>query len=395
MLSDQTLLQLSKAYQTPFFIYNGDVIKEKYQELQHAFKNCKRFQVNYAVKALSTIGILKFIQQLGASVDVVSLNEIKIAMLAGFLPKNISFTPNGTPFNEIVEASKLGVHITLDNLIQIKQYTQLRTGTAIGIRINPRITAGGNAKIIVGEENSKFGLPLSDVDTILDLVKIKKLKVDGFHIHLGSDILNSDSFIASSKLLFSVAKQFKNLKFINFGGGFKVKYKKDDAFLNIDIVGNNLTKVFQDFQKDYHNELKLIIEPGKFLVSNAGLFLSRITTINANNVFVNSGMNHFIRPMYYDAFHNIRNLSNTDITLKTYNIVGYICEQDSFGKTRNVGNPTVGDIICMENTGAYSFTMASNYNSRLKPLELFHYNNEVNIIRKKETFNDLLNNQVY
>ncbi|MEE9349193.1 MAG: diaminopimelate decarboxylase [Flavobacteriaceae bacterium] len=395
MINNNILLQLTKEHQTPFYIYNGNEIEKQYFKLKKAFSKCSNFQINYAMKALNTIGVLQFIQKLGASVDTVSLNEVKIALLAGFKPHQIGFTPNGTPFNEIIEAAELGVHVTLDNSIQLKKYAALQNNIPIGIRINPVIIAGGNDKIIVAHKASKFGLALNKINDINYLIEHHNLKIDGFHIHLGSDVLNLDAFKKSADVLFSVAKNFKNLKYINFGGGFKVKYKDDDTFLDIDSVGNHLTDVFNTFQKDYTNDLKLIIEPGKFLVSNAGVFISEITTIKDGIVFVNSGFNHFGRPMYYNAFHQIRNISNTEKSLQTYAIVGNICEQDTFGKHRDLGKPKVGDIICMENAGAYSFSMASNYNSRLKPMELFYYNSKTSVIRKKENFDDLLRNQIY
>ncbi len=396
MLKDNFLLELTKQYETPFYIYNGNVIEYKYKQLQNAFANCSNFQVNYAMKALSSIAILKLMHQLGSCVDTVSIHEVKLAFLAGFNADEIFFTPNGTPFHEIKEAANLGVNITLDNIIQIEQYAKLNVGNSIAIRINPNIKAGGNKKITVAKKKSKFGLSISKVDKLHKLIKECGLQIHGFHIHLGSDILSIDSFKNSANVLFSIAKQFKNLKFINFGGGFKVKYKSDDDFININEIGLQLTNAFNDFKVSYNNEhLKLIIEPGKFLVSNSGLFLTEVTTIKDRNIFINSGFNHLIRPMYYDAYHHIRNISNTKISTKKYHIVGYICEQDFFGKSRTLNKPHVGDIICIENAGAYSFTMASNYNSRLRPMELLHYNEETKIIRKKECFKDLVQNQIF
>jgi diaminopimelate decarboxylase len=388
-------LDLTRKHETPFFLYDGNIIENQYNKIQKAFSNCSNFQTNYAIKALSNISILKLVKKLGSHVDAVSINEIKLAFLAGFTANEIHFTPNGAHFNEILEAQKLGVHITLDNIIQIEKFAKLRLNNAIAIRINPRIKAGGNKKIIVAKKNSKFGLSLNKIEQLHKLISNYNLKIDGFHIHLGSDISNLNSFLESAKVLFSVAKEFKNLKIINFGGGFKVKYSKGDKFIDIDEIGLKLTHVFNVFTKDYGANLKLVIEPGKFLVSNAGVFLTEITTIKEHTVFINSGFNHFIRPMYYNAYHQIKNISSTQTSDKEYNIVGYICEQDYFGKKRKINKPNVGNIICIENAGAYCFTMASNYNSRLKPLELLFYNDETKVIRKKETFDDLITNQVY
>ncbi len=395
MIKKEYLLKLTKEHQTPFFVYDGGEIKSQFSKLQKAFSGYPNLQINYAMKALSTISILKLLKKIGSGVDTVSINEVKIALIAGFKPEDISFTPNGVHFNEIIEAIDLGVKITLDNIIQIKEFAKLKNNKGIGVRINPKIKDGGNTKIKVAGKNSKFGLPLNKIRKLHKLVKKYNLQIDGFHIHVGSDVLNIKSYLSSAKVLFDTAKQFENLKFLNFGGGFKVKYCDDDHITDINLIGSNITKVFTAFTKEYKNDLQLIIEPGKFLVSNSGLFLTEVTTIKKKNIFVNSGFNHFIRPMYYDANHKISNLSSLIKTSKKYNIVGYICEQDNFGKNRNLTKPSIGDIICIKNAGAYSFTMASNYNSRLRPAEFLFENDKATLIRKEESFEDLLTNQVY
>ena len=395
MLRNKELLAIASQYPTPFYLYDGNSIEKQYQLLQNAFKNTSNFQVNYAVKALSTIRIIQFVKKLGAKIDTVSINEVKLALQAGYLPQEISFTPNGVPFEEIEEAMALKVHITLDNYEQIKRIAQKKESYPIGLRINPKVKDGGNKKIKVAGKNSKFGLPLEHLPKIHQLVDNYQLKVIGLHIHVGSDVSNITSYLASAQVLFDTAKTFKQLQFINFGGGFKVKYKEDDTFIDIHIFGDQITSLFNAFNKTYPSDLKLIIEPGKFLVSKAGYFLTKVSVIKKKNVFVNSGFNHFIRPMYYNAYHNVRNISSDSPAKKNYHIVGYVCEQDNFAKNRKINKPHIGDILCFDNAGAYSFTMASNYNSRLRPMELFVYNDTIQIIREKETFNDLLNHQVY
>ena len=395
MENNDSILNLSKIHETPFYIYDGHIIEHQFQKIKKAFSKTSKLQLNYAVKALSTVAILKFMKGLGAFVDTVSLNEVKLALIAGFKKEEIFYTPNGAPIDEVLEVYQLGVHITLDNLIQIEHIAKLNTQKAIAIRINPNIKAGGNKKIRVAKKKSKFGLSLNNLDNLKGLVRQYGLKIDGFHIHLGSDILEAATFKDAAAVLFKTAKQFEHLTFINFGGGFKVKYSDNDDFIAIDNIGNILCNAFNQFKTDYGSDLTLIIEPGKFLVSNSGKFISKVTTIKDQNVFVNSGFNHLIRPMYYDAFHQINNISNDIKTDEKYNIVGYICEQDFFGKRRTINKPHVGDLICIENAGAYCFTMASNYNSRLRPLELFSYNGKTTVIRKREVFEDLLRNQMY
>ena len=395
MTDTKKILELSKKYETPFYIYDGTIIESQYTNLVNAFSNTSKVQVNYAMKALSTISILQFMKQLGCCVDTVSINEVKLALTAGFTTEEIFYTPNGAPFNEIFEVYNMGVHITLDNLIQIEQIAQLNATKGIAVRLNPNIEAGANEKIKVAKKDSKFGLPLTDIDNLKKISNKYSLHIDGFHIHLGSGIADISSFKESAQVLFDIAKQFKGLKFINFGGGFKVQYTEEDTFINIQEIGTVLSDIFNTFKKEYKEDILLILEPGKFLVSNSGKFITEVSTVKGQNVFVNSGFNHLIRPMYYDAFHQITNISSTEKSNKDYHIVGYICEQDSFGENRRLTKPHVGDIICIENAGAYCFTMASNYNARLRPMELFMYNNETKIIRNKETFENLLLNQVY
>jgi diaminopimelate decarboxylase len=395
MLSREQLLEVTSKHKTPFYLYDGNSIKNQYELLQKAFAEVPDFQVNYAVKALSTISILKLMYQLGAKVDTVSINEVNLALLAGYKPQDISFTPNGVHYDEIQEAIALGVNLTLDNYQQIKYLAKQSSNKPIAIRINPKVKDGGNKKIKVAGKNSKFGLPLEQIKKIHKLIAKYGLQVEGLHIHVGSDVSNMSSYLASAKVLFETAKQFDNLKFINFGGGFKVRYRESDSFIEINSFGKEISQVFNTFKKDYGKYLKLIIEPGKFLVSKSGYFLTEITVIKKKKVFINSGFNHFIRPMYYGAYHHITNISSNQKSDKKYTIVGYICEQDNFGKKRKISKPHVGDIICFENAGAYSFTMASNYNSRLRPKELLLLNNEVNVIRENESFEDLLTHQIY
>ena len=224
------------------------------------------------------------------------------------------------------------------------------------------------------------------------------MNINGVHMHTGSDILDIDVFLHAAEILFDTARQFTDLEFLDFGSGFKVPYKPGDNETNIEELGEKLSVRFNAFCADYGKELVLAFEPGKFLVSQAGYFLTSVNSVKqtTSTVFaqVNSGFNHLIRPMLYGAQHRIENISNPEGRERFYSVVGYICETDTFANNRKIAEIGEGDVLCFHNAGAYCFTMASNYNSRYRPAEVLWHNGEAHLIRQAESFDDLVKNQV-
>ncbi|WP_242132228.1 diaminopimelate decarboxylase [Aestuariivivens marinum] len=397
-MTNSQLLQIAKEFGNPLYVYDAEKIASQYSRLTGAFKSVKNLKINYAVKALSNISILKFFNSLGSGIDTVSIQEVNLGIAAGFKPEQIIFTPNGVSLSEIEEAAKLGVQINIDNLSILEQFGTNHPDTPVCIRINPHVMAGGNSNISVGHIDSKFGISIHQIPHLLRIVENTKMTINGIHMHTGSDILDIDVFLYASEILFETAKQFKNLEFIDFGSGFKVPYKKGDIETNIEELGRKLSEKFNAFCKDYGKELTLAFEPGKFLVSEAGTFLTQVNAVKqtTSTVFahVDSGFNHLIRPMFYGSHHDIINISNPNGRERFYTVVGYICETDTFGNNRRVNEINEGDILAFKNAGAYCFSMASNYNSRYRPAEVLWYNKKAHLIRKRETFDDLLKNQV-
>ncbi|WP_067146008.1 diaminopimelate decarboxylase [Pseudotamlana agarivorans] len=395
---DSQLLKIAEDFGSPVYVYDAEKIEFQYHRLTNAFKNVKKLKLNYAVKALSNISILKLFKSLGSGIDTVSIQEVQLGLAAGFLPEQIIFTPNGVSLSEIEEAAKLGVKINIDNLSILEQFGTKHPNVPVCIRINPHVMAGGNANISVGHIDSKFGISIHQIPHILRIVENTKMHINGIHMHTGSDILDIEVFLYASEILFETAKQFKGLDFIDFGSGFKVPYKAGDIETNIEELGEKLSARFNDFCKEYGKDLTLAFEPGKFLVSESGSFLTHVNAVKqtTSTVFaqVDSGFNHLIRPMLYGSHHDIVNISNPNGRERFYTVVGYICETDTFGNNRRINEITEGDVLCFRNAGAYCFSMASNYNSRFKPAEVLWYNNEAKLIRKRETFEDILKNQV-
>ncbi|WP_445731478.1 diaminopimelate decarboxylase [Mariniflexile sp.] len=397
MLENQ-LLKIAQDFGSPVYVYDAEKIESQYKSLTNAFKSVKSLKINYAVKALSNISILKFFNSLGSGIDTVSIQEVQLGLAAGFLPEQIIFTPNGVSLSEIEEAAKLGVKINIDNLSILEQFGTKHPKTPVCIRINPHVMAGGNANISVGHIDSKFGISIHQIPHILRIVQNTKMTINGIHMHTGSDILDIEVFLYASEILFETAKQFKNLDFIDFGSGFKVPYKPGDIETNIEELGEKLSSKFNAFCKEYGKDLTLAFEPGKFLVSESGNFLTKVNAIKqtTSTVFaqVDSGFNHLIRPMFYGSHHEIINISNPKGRERFYTVVGYICETDTFGNNRRINEINEGDILCFKNAGAYCFSMASNYNSRFRPAEVLWYKDKAHLIRKRETFDDIINNQI-
>lgn len=396
-MNTEHLLELADKYGSPLYVYDTQKIASQYKRITTSFSEVKNLQLNYAVKALSNINILRFFKKLDAGLDTVSIQEVNLGLAAGFDPKKIIYTPNGVSLSEIETVAKLGVQINIDNLSILELFGQKHPEIPVCIRINPHIMAGGNSKISVGHIDSKFGISIHQVPHILRVVENTNMHINGIHMHTGSDILDIDTFLRATEILFDVAKQFDSIDFIDFGSGFKVPYKEGDISTDIEQLGVQLSERFNEFCNDFGRDVTLMFEPGKFLVSEAGYFLAKVNVVKqtTSTVFagVDSGFNHLVRPMMYNAYHHITNLSNPKGRDRYYSVVGYICETDTFGSNRRISEISEDDILCFHNAGAYCFSMASNYNSRFRPAEVMIYEGKDYLIRKRETFDDILRNQ--
>jgi diaminopimelate decarboxylase len=398
-IQGNSVIEIAQKFETPLYVYDADKIIEKISILKQSFPNVN-LKIKYACKALTNISILKLMRKHGVELDVVSPQEFELGLMAGFTGEQITFTPSGVSFDEIIEATELGAKVNLDNLDVLEKFGEKYGNTkSCMIRVKPNIAAGGNHKIMTAHEGSKFGISILQKAEILAIVAKYDIKVVGLHQHTGSDIKEADAFLKVAELMYDFAMEFPDLQILDFGGGFKVPYKEGDAVTDMKKVGESITASFQSFCKSYGRDLQLWFEPGKFLVSEAGTFLVKTNVVKKdpkiNFVGVNSGLNHLIRPMMYEAFHDIINVSNTDeFEKETYTIVGYICETDTFGTDRNLNKVKEGDILAFKNGGAYGYMMASNYNSRFRPAEVLVVNGEAKLIRARETMAQIIDGQI-
>ncbi|MEZ4805653.1 MAG: diaminopimelate decarboxylase [Bacteroidia bacterium] len=392
------VLDIVKTHDSPLYVYSAETMRKQYEKLHSAFPGVK-LGLHYACKALSNISVLKYMRQLGAGLDAVSIQEVWLGLKAGYAPENILYTPNGVSMEEIELAVEEGVKINIDNISILEQFgAKYGNKVPVCIRINPHIMAGGNSKISTGHIDSKFGISYYQLRHVERVVNLYKINVEGLHMHTGSDILDADVFIRGAELLFEAAAGFKDLLYMDFGSGFKVAYKEDDITTPLEDIGAKIAGRFKTFCSQYGRELELWFEPGKFLVSDSGYFLVKTNAVKqtTSTMFaaVDSGLNHLLRPMLYEAYHKITNISNPTGIERIYAVVGYICETDTFGWDRKLNEVREGDILAFSNAGAYGFSMSSNYNSRFRPAEIFIINGEAKLIRRRETIEDLLTTQV-
>ena len=390
--------KIVEEFGTPLYLYDGQKIIDQYIRITEAFKQVN-LKIKYALKASNNLAILKLLKAQGAGLDAVSIEEVHLGLMAGFNASEILFTPNGVAFEEIMMAVELGVQINIDNISMLERFGhEYASSVPCCIRINPHIVAGGSSHIQTGHIDSKFGISIHQLRHVTRIVEKEKIKINGLHMHTGSDILDSGVFIRAAELLFEAAELFPDLEFLDFGSGFKVAYKTDDFTTDIEELGVAITERFNSFCKEYGRDLVLWFEPGKFLVSEAGYLLVNVNVIKQTtaSVFagVNSGQNHLIRPMFYDAYHHIHNLSNPTGTPRIYTVVGNICETDTFASDRKINEIREGDTLAILNAGAYGYTMSNNYNSRLRPAEVLFLEGKYQLIRRRETLDDIIRTMI-
>jgi len=385
-------LALVEKYDCPLYVYDSAIMHRQYRRMKDAFQ-VKRLKINYACKALSNVSVLRLFRHWGAGLDAVSYQEVRLGLRAGFAPQDIIYTPNCVSIEEVQDVVALGVRINIDSISILEQFGHLFPETPIGIRINPHIMAGGNAKISVGHIDSKFGISIHQMPHVVKVVEALGLKVEGVHMHTGSDILDSEVFLQAAEILLRTARMFNDLDYVDFGSGFKVAYRPDDVSTDIEDLGRRISERFNEFCEEYGKDLCLMFEPGKFLVSESGCFFVRVNVVKTtpSTVFVgvDSGLNHLIRPMFYNAYHHIVNVSNPSGKPRIYTVVGYICENDTFGVNRQIPEVREGDVLALYNAGAYCFAMSSNYNARYRPAEVLVHQGQDYLIRRRETLDDL------
>jgi len=362
------LIDIAETYGTPLYVYDRTVIQSQIQKLQKFFQAFSN-DIHYAMKANENPEILKIMLQNGLGVDAVSVNEIKRALSVGFTKEKIIYTPSCPSEEELKFAFDRQIHTHIGATEYFDFILKNYPDTSIGLRINPGNRIGGNQKIATAHHDSKFGIPINQLEIIKKYMS-KGLKIDSLHLHTGSDVKTWQDLARSVDVIFDFAQHFNHLKYIDLGSGFKVKYHPDDVEIDLKSYAEYIQKNIETLPYPIH----IKFEPGKYLVSDAGVLLVKVNIVkqgvNKKFVGVNSGFHHLIRPMYYEAYHEIVNLSNTKPATEKYDIVGVLCEEDTFAHNRLLSPVKKDDILMIKNAGAYGFSMSSTYNLRDKPKEI-------------------------
>ena len=397
-IGDVPVEAIVKLAGTPVYVYDTAVMARQVKRLRDAFKGVD-LRIQYACKALTNVNVLRFLRTQGCGIDAVSIQEVELALHAGYAPAEILFTPNMAAYVEYQRAVELGVHINIDSLSVLEHFGHDFGGRVpVCIRFNPHIMAGGNERISTGHIDSKFGISIHQLRHVQRIMQSTGLKVNGLHMHTGSDILDAEVFLQGAELILELAPSFPDLTFLDLGSGFKVPYKPDDIETDIEELGQRLAERIAAFNTGRAKPVGVWFEPGKFIVSESGTLLVRVEQVKHTTatVFagVDSGLNHLIRPMLYGSYHHIVNVSNPTGKPRIYTVVGYICETDTFGWDRKLNEVREGDLLAFRNAGAYGWSMASNYNSRFRPPEVLVHKGRAQLIRRRETLDDLLRTQV-
>ncbi len=390
---------ICREFGTPMFVYDADHMKHQVETFKKGFEKVD-LRIKFACKSLTSLAVMKLMKSYGTGLDTVSIPEIKMGLMAGFAPDDIVFTPNCVDFSEIEQGVDLGARVNLENISNLEKFGKKYKGSVpCSIRLNPHVATEDNTgKVEEWHKQSKFGISAFQLEEVRRIEKEYDLNIQGIHIHSSSVIMSPEVFLKGASTVFDIAKKFSNLEFIDFGGGIKLPVGDGNEVIDIVALGSKLDTAFQEFCTAYGRKLELWFEPGRFLVGNSGVLFARCVTRKTNGhkefVGLNTGFNHLIRPMFYNAFHEIINVSNPNGKLETYNVVGNICEIDTFANDRKLPQVREKDLIGIKSAGAYGYSMASTYNSRYRPAEVLVINGEAKLIRKRDTFEDLIRNQI-
>ncbi len=393
---------LIETYGSPLYVYNERILKEKCNQLKN-LSTYKNFSVHFSAKANSNLALLQIIRGQGLCVDAMSPGEIYIEQKAGFTNDQIFFVCNNISAEEMQYAIDRDILLCVDSTAQLEQYGSLNPGGAVSIRINPGVGAGHHEKVVTAGKNTKFGILPEQIPSCKEILAKHQLRLVGINQHIGSLFMEPEAYLAGVNVLFDIARHFDNLEFIDCGGGFGINYQKQttDNTLDLAALGDELTKMFEQFAATYNPKIKFKIEPGRFPVAECGVLLGTVHAVkyNADKKYIGTdiGFNALVRPVMYDAHHDIevyRKGDQRSEKTEAVTVVGNICESgDILAKDRMLPEIFEGDMVGVLDAGAYGHVMSSNYNNRLRPAEvLIRENGECVLIRKRDTIEQLAEN---
>ena len=390
---------LMQEYGSPLYVYEAETIRRQYRKLQESFSEIS-LQVHYAMKANPNPALLKILLEEGAGVDAVSPFEAQIALDAGVPASQILFTGNNIPLPEIEYCLERGIAINIESLSLLEEFGRAYPGEEVSLRINPGVGSGHHAHCITGGPQSKFGIYHTQLEEAQRLLEKHRLVLSGIHAHIGTGILDPAPMLEALSLVLSIARQFAGLRFVNIGGGFGIPYQPQESALDLAVLGEQISKEFLTFCRDYGTLLDMKVEPGRFLMASAGTLLATVNNIKKTPryqfVGVDTGFNHLLRPALYGSYHRLCNASCVQGDLTPIVLAGNICEtgdvltHSAEGITEQpLPRFQLGDRVAIFDAGAYGMAMASHYNMRVCPAEVLVANGQARLIRRRESYEDL------
>ncbi len=393
---------LLEQYGSPLYVYNEKILRQRCRDMKHLI-SYPHFEVNYSVKANGNLSLLKTIKEEGLNADAMSPGEIYAELEAGFSPEQILYIGNNVSAEELQYAIDHKVKISVDSVSQLELYGKLNPGGEVAVRFNPDVGAGHHEKVVTGGKKTKFGVQKRYIADVKALLQRYDLRLIGINQHIGSLFMNGEPYLEGIASLLDIAKQFDDLEFIDFGGGFGIPYHKQDGETRLDLrqLGDALDHTLQHWVKEYGKNVTFKIEPGRYIVAECGVLLGTVHAVKRNYdikyIGTDLGFNVLMRPILYESFHDVeiyRPGDKTSSQQEEVRIVGNICETgDMIAKDRMLPEIFEGDVLGILDAGAYGFAMSSNYNNRLRPAEvMITESGEDVLIRKRDTFEDLLRN---
>ena len=385
MEDNELFLKAAKKFGTPLYLYDLRIVEERIKKVEDALKNVEH-KVFFAFKSNSNVHILKFMKKMHLGADIVSLNEYKMAKYAGFKPNEIIVNGNGKKVEELIYYSKEDVAcVNVDSKEEIEKVPK-DVSLRVALRINPNVDAKTHPHISTGLKENKFGISLEDAKDVVHSFP-SNLKLVGLHCHIGSQITDVSPFVeAIESLKKFVTEQNLKLDFINIGGGWGIDYLKNGNEMDLGKYKQEVVPLLKSF------DLPIYLELGRYIIAPAGFLIAQVTEVKKtafkNFIVLDTSMADLLRPSLYEAYHHVEFLSNGEKI--TADIVGRVCETgDTLAKKREVSQPKVGDIGIVHDVGAYGYSMSSNYNLALRPAEVAFDGKNFQLIRRRETFEDL------
>ena len=391
----QQLLHVAGEYGTPTYVYFEDIIRRQCRRLRELYDGLPA-RLLYAMKANSSPRILQIIRDEGLGIETVSPAELILARRLGFDVDKMLFSANNMTDEEMTRAHEIGVLLNIGELSRLERYGRAFPGSEVCVRLNPQVGAGHHEHVITAGSRSKFGIPVDDAGEVRQILDRHGLKLVGLHQHIGSGILNVEDFRKAISVLIEAAPSFPDIRFINFGGGLGIPYGPDDAPLNRERFRSQIHPLLHDFRSGRFAEVEYLFEPGRYIVAESGILLAEANTVKPANgrVFVgmDTGMGQLMRPSLYDAYHEIANVTRPDGEMMPYDVTGNICESsDIFARDREIAEVSEGDLLAIQDAGAYGMSMASTYNLRPLPAEvLVTSGGQIELIRRRLTDEELV-----